>query len=641
VTSGAALPTTPSPARSARTAAAAVALLLPLLLAVLLHAGTQRVAGAAADGVVRLARAERRDVAALAPPSGPAVPDRLPYVELTRAGLPGSAAWFEVPFVLEADARVPYALRATYRPALVVYLDGQLVEQTAPTALLDRGDLRFQVGSRALRVNLPPALLRAGPHAFHVRVGAPGYDGAALSALQFGPAAAIDRLEAADRSIRALRAAVAAAAVVLGTFLVIAWAMVRREWIYGLAGVNCLLVALLLAPALLPEAPLPPVAWRAVLDAADVASKGLTLLLVLVFTGRPIARLAIPAAIALGIAMAIDVAAAVAQRPWSDFSHLWPWWALGVRGLLLAIASAFAVRGAARLGGVSAALSAAAVVLGALLWAYVTGGVLVFGATDVLDLNFVGYGAGVLVVAVLLQRRYVASLNREQDQRAELERLVRVRTGQLESQHAALRESERLRHAQAERERLLQEMHDGLGSRLVAAKISAQRTALAPTDVVRLFDECLQEMRLTVDALSVDDGDLTLLLANFRHRVGPRIADAGLALDWAVGDAPCVPALRGAGGRELLRIVEEALGNVMHHARARRVRIATETDGVHVTVSIADDGSGLPETLSEGRGFANMRARAARLGGALDWGRGPSGGTVVRLRLPLHPAGAS
>jgi signal transduction histidine kinase len=191
-----------------------------------------------------------------------------------------------------------------------------------------------------------------------------------------------------------------------------------------------------------------------------------------------------------------------------------------------------------------------------------------------------------------------------------------------------------LRHAATERERLLQEMHDGLGSRLVAAKITAQRSTLAPQAVVRMFDDLLQEMRLTVDALSVDDGDLAVLLANLRHRLGPRLHDAGLELDWQVADTPLVPALQGAGGRDLVRIVEEALSNVMHHAGATRVRIATGVGTSGILVTIADDGRGLPPSPTPGRGMNNVRSRAARLGASVEWLSAPEGGTELRLRFP-------
>jgi signal transduction histidine kinase len=607
--------------------------LVPLLVVVALHAFTQRVALPGRQ-TIELSVATRVHDATLQPPNAAGAPTRLPYLKLPGPGVPPGPVWFDVPFTLSADASVPHAIRVEYRPALLLYLDGQLLEQTAPQELLDRSDLHFQIGSRPVVVTVPPAMLRAGEHRFQIRIGAPGYDGAALSALQFGTAEAVARLAAAEVTIRWLRAIVAVGAASLGGFLVIAWAMVRREWIYGLAGVNCLLIALLLSPALLGEAPLPPAAWRALLDAADVASKVLTLVLVLRFAGHDIESAAPWILLGVAVAVAIDASAALAHAPWTDFSRPWPWWALGARAFVLALATGVAARAAARRGGVYAIAAAAAVALGAWTWAYVSARVLVAGAFETIDLNFVGYGAWVLVIAVLLQRRYVASLRREQDARAELERLVGERTAQLEAQHAALRESERLRHAAAERERLLQEMHDGLGSRLVAAKMTAQRSPLAPQAVVRMFDELLQEMRLTVDALSVADGDLAVLLANLRHRLGPRLHDAGLVLDWRVGDTPLVPTLQGAGGRDLVRIVEEALSNVMHHAGATRVRIATGVDASGIVVTIADDGRGLPESLTPGRGMSNVRSRAARLGADVEWLRAPEGGTELRLRFP-------
>jgi signal transduction histidine kinase len=607
--------------------------LVPLLVVAALHAFTQRVALPGRE-TVELVTATRIHDAALQPPASTGVPTRLPFLQLPGPGVPPGPVWFDVPFTLTADANVPHAIRVEYRPALLLYLDGQLLEQTAPRERLDRSDLHFQLGSRPIVVPVPPAMLRAGEHRLQIRIGAPGYDGAALSAPQFGTAEAVARLAAAEVAIRWLRVIVAVGAASLGGFLVIAWTMVRREWIYGLAGVNCLLIALLLSPALLAEAPLPPAAWRALLDAADVASKVLTLVLVLWFAGHHIDSAAPWILIGAAVAVAIDVAAALAHVPWTDFSRPWPWWALGARALVLALAMGAAAHAAARRGGAFAIAAAGAVALGAWTWAYVSARVLVAGAFETVDLNFVGYGAWVLVIAVLLQRRYVASLRREQDARAELERLVGERTAQLEAQHAALRESERLRHAAAERERLLQEMHDGLGSRLVAAKITAQRSTLAPQAVVRMFDELLQEMRLTVDALSVEDGDLAVLLANLRHRLGPRLRDAGLELDWRVGDTPPVPALQGVAGRDLVRIVEEALSNVMHHAGATRVRIATGVDASGIVVTIADDGRGLPPSPTPGRGMSNVRSRAARLGASVEWLGAPEGGTELRLRFP-------
>jgi len=283
-------------------------------------------------------------------------------------------------------------------------------------------------------------------------------------------------------------------------------------------------------------------------------------------------------------------------------------------------------------------LAAAIVVgLGAWTWFYVSVFVLVVpGRVTVTDINFVGYGAWVMLLGWLLRNRYVASLQREQATRGELERQVRERTAQLEANFAALRESEAARMAVLERERLLQEMHDGLGSQLLLAKMNAQRGNLSREAMVKTCDDCIQEMRLAVDGLSVADGDLSLLLANLRHRFGARIGEAGLTLAWNVGDTPLVPSLRGTGGPDLVRIVQEAINNVMHHARATTIRLSTAREGDDaVVVTLADDGIGMPALASEGRGLRNIRARTARLGGSVEWRAATPRGTELRLRLPL------
>ena len=73
--------------------------------------------------------------------------------------------------------------------------------------------------------------------------------------------------------------------------------------------------------------------------------------------------------------------------------------------------------------------------------------------------------------------------------------------------------------------------------------------------------------------------------------------------------------------------------NVVRHARAARGQVEIVLDdGLHVVVR--DDGVGLPDAYRAGVGITSMRERAAQLGGTCVVETGPSGGTVVRLRLP-------
>jgi len=94
-------------------------------------------------------------------------------------------------------------------------------------------------------------------------------------------------------------------------------------------------------------------------------------------------------------------------------------------------------------------------------------------------------------------------------------------------------------------------------------------------------------------------------------------------------------------GEACVRIVQEAINNVMNHAKATTIRLSTSREGEDaVVVTVADDGVGMPAGASEGRGLRNIRSRGARLGGTVEWCAGAAGGTELRLRIPLAEPGA-
>ena len=226
--------------------------------------------------------------------------------------------------------------------------------------------------------------------------------------------------------------------------------------------------------------------------------------------------------------------------------------------------------------------------------------------------------------------------------REALEQALAVRSAQLEARYQELQRSEQLRTAAQERERLLQEVHDGLGSQLLMARLGV-RQGMDHEALGTMLDECIAELRLTVDAMTVQDGDLGLLLANVRHRLQDKLRVAGLQLEWQLQDAPRLPRLAGAQGRDLVRIVQEALSTVLHHAQARRVRFSTRLvdEGSAVLLSVADDGVGMPEALREGQGLRSMRKRAERIGAQISWGPREAGaerpGCELQLRIPVTP----
>jgi signal transduction histidine kinase len=86
------------------------------------------------------------------------------------------------------------------------------------------------------------------------------------------------------------------------------------------------------------------------------------------------------------------------------------------------------------------------------------------------------------------------------------------------------------------------------------------------------------------------------------------------------------------------RIVQEALTNVVRHARAGHCTVRL-TSGDELELEITDDGVGLPADHRSGVGLNSMRERAEELGGTCVIEPAPSGGTRVLARLPLPKSG--
>ncbi len=102
-------------------------------------------------------------------------------------------------------------------------------------------------------------------------------------------------------------------------------------------------------------------------------------------------------------------------------------------------------------------------------------------------------------------------------------------------------------------------------------------------------------------------------------------------------DVPeCLPELPAAVEVAIYRIAQEALTNVVRHSRARYCDIELTLDEIAgwLSLSIQDDGQGLPRSRGVGVGLVSMRERAEELGGTWTIEQVPTAGTRVLARLP-------
>lgn len=241
-----------------------------------------------------------------------------------------------------------------------------------------------------------------------------------------------------------------------------------------------------------------------------------------------------------------------------------------------------------------------------------------------------------LAMAVGLIHRFVSTLDQFENLNRTLEQRILDAEKRIATDYQRISELEREQATVDERQRIMQDMHDGLGSRLVVSLAAAERGDLAYGDMSGMLRDCIGEMRLTLDALSPDDDDFATVLTGFRYRWRQQLIGAGLDMRWE-GEFP-EGRLRFAPHvtLQLLRIFQEALTNVVKHAKASTVIVRCRLfDDRLLEIEVADDGKGLPPELAgSGHGLRNMRRRAERLGAELKIDSGAKG-TVLHLAFPL------
>jgi two-component system NarL family sensor kinase len=206
---------------------------------------------------------------------------------------------------------------------------------------------------------------------------------------------------------------------------------------------------------------------------------------------------------------------------------------------------------------------------------------------------------------------------------------------------ALLGQQERVAQAtHAERARLRRDLHDGLGPSLtgVGLGLEAIDTEALPDRsravVARLRSEVaasLEEVRRIIDDLrpgALESGDLLSLL---RGRAADLSARTPLRVE--VVAPPALPPLPLEVETAALRIADEALTNVVRHARATVCIVTVSVDDA-LRLEVVDDGVGFTAPRPGGVGLSSMRSRAASLGGRLQV-ESPGTGTRVVAELPV------
>lgn len=196
---------------------------------------------------------------------------------------------------------------------------------------------------------------------------------------------------------------------------------------------------------------------------------------------------------------------------------------------------------------------------------------------------------------------------------------------------------------EAERHRVAQELHDEVGQTLTAVLLDLKRVAdHAPRPVGDQLHQAQETTRAGLDevrriARRLRPGVLEELgLASALKALAAEVAVPGLAVRRRV--AADLPPMDHATELVLYRVAQEGLTNVARHSGAREAALLLDRTPGGVELRITDDGRGTGGA-PEGSGIRGMRERALLVGADLSVGPGPSGGTEVRLSVPLQDNG--
>jgi two-component system, NarL family, sensor histidine kinase UhpB len=193
---------------------------------------------------------------------------------------------------------------------------------------------------------------------------------------------------------------------------------------------------------------------------------------------------------------------------------------------------------------------------------------------------------------------------------------------------------------EAERQRIARELHDEIGQTLTGLLLRSETIARRAPQDIRVELEAIRETARR----GAED------VRTIAHRLRPEVLDelglrsalvalsasiiepSGLDIERSVDDE-----LDLSAEQELViyRVTQEALTNVVRHADASRVQIQLRRTQDGVSLTIYDNGKGLPaRTEANPTGIRGMRERALLIGGELVIRQARAHGTEVRLGLP-------
>lgn len=198
-----------------------------------------------------------------------------------------------------------------------------------------------------------------------------------------------------------------------------------------------------------------------------------------------------------------------------------------------------------------------------------------------------------------------------------------------------------------ERTRIAREIHDELGSLLVALKLDVtwlgRRLADGPLaakcrSMAGLIEGAVENVGRIITDLRPSILDHQGLWAALEWQAREFGDTAEIACDIRMSISPSASEPSGALASAVFRVFQEMLSNVARHAMASRVAILVEARDGGLSIEVIDNGRGAAAQAfnsAKAYGVMGMRERAGHFSGELTIESAPGQGTAVRLKVPL------
>lgn len=526
------------------------------------------------------------------------------------------------------------------------YLNGQWVAGLPRSTARDR-----YVWYRPLLIPLPPRLLNQDGRPDVLAVEQSTHEPYVLISPPL--VGRIDDLAAVERVIGFLSGTLAHSSnlfcLVAGLFMIGAWMASPRERIFALAGAAMVLWGALFTLALWSHVPMNAYRlWRGALYVAEAGLITLMSMFVLSFAGAPMGRRA--TWILIGFASIAPVAYLIGGSPTENLiDRLWTGPMVGVYVYASIRLAQLAVR---RGQGAAKALllqSVFCIVLAFHDYGVLTGFLvglipevsgwywhaLVF---EPIYLSHLGLPLLLLVVGYILLVQHQRSVEGVNNANAVLTRTLAEREAELAASHEEQRRLAQIEAARLERDRIYQDVHDGIGSRLITTLFSVRESGPASVDVEAQLQACIDDMRLVLYAHQDEESDIQSCVFDYCLKLEAQLEGSGLQLTYDIDDGEPLhlpPAVR----INVLRILQEAVTNCIKHAAASTLDVSLQIKSLELVLEVVDNGRGLsvpPQRHAggNGKGLPGLACRAKAIGGHCLVSLA-SPGTRVRLSLPL------